>query len=266
MFEEYFVAQAAPVVITGSPLFADRALTLEDMARPDVAGNIEVNVRSGNYMNVNARRNERMPLADYVGRIVRPLEQQGAGLEEADGLPRYAGNTPLTYEQFEALGFRAPRFFSGKVCAAPRLWFGPKGSATPLHYDSRDNLICQYIGRKHLILFPPSEIPRLYTSGYAPSWSGIADPRFPDVEKYPRFAEARSVEVTLNAGEILYLPARWAHFVLNLETSVMVNFWPEHTKGQKARMAWEARVRRWKGRIAALPQRLRPRAGLPKTG
>lgn len=265
VFERYFVAQAAPVVITGSPLFAGQPLTLEDMARPDVAGHIQVNVRSGNYMNVSTRRNERMALADYVESIIRPLEQEGGGaegrgLDGAESLPRYAGNTPLTYEQFEALGFRAPRFFEGKACAAPRLWFGPKGSATPLHYDSRDNLICQYIGRKHLTLFPPSQIPLLYTSGYAPSWSGVADPRFPDMEKYPRFAAARPVEVTLEAGEILYLPARWAHFVQNLDTSVMVNFWPEHTSAQKARMTLEARARQWKWRLAGLPQKLRIRS------
>ena len=48
--------------------------------------------------------------------------------------------------------------------------------------------------------------------------------------KFPLFAKARSVDVTLNPGEILYLPARWSHFVLNLEISVMVNFWHEPSK------------------------------------
>lgn len=250
VFRGYFVAQGAPVVITGSPLFAARPPTLEDMADPDLAGAIVVNVRSGNYMNVAARQQEKMPLSRYIESHIRPCEAQGAMGEDAVALPHYAGNTPLTFEQFGALGLRVPAFLEGRPGDAPRLWFGPKGSATPLHYDSRDNLICQYIGRKHFLLYPPCQIPLLYTRGYAPSWSGIADPRRPDLERYPRFARARAVGVTLEAGEMLYLPAKWAHFVLNLETSVMVNFWPEHTRSQRLRLGLATRARHWRNRLA----------------
>lgn len=248
VFSTYFVAQAAPVVITGSPLFADGVVTLESLARPGTS-EIMVNVRSGDYLDVGARRQERMRLSDYVEHIVRPSEG-GAGEREDEGaLPRYAGNTPLTHEQFEAFGFRAPGCFGDQRFDAPRLWFGPRGSATPLHYDSRDNLICQYIGRKHLTLYPPSQIPWLYTHGYAPSWSRVGDPRRADLSRFPLFARASAVEVTLRAGEMLYLPARWSHFVVNLDTSVMVNFWPEYTPGQRARLDLIARARRLKSRV-----------------
>lgn len=248
VFSTYFVAQGAPVIITGSPLFADGAVTLESLARPGT-GEITVNVRSGDYLNVSARQQERMPLSQYIERVVRPTEG-GAGEHDAGGaLPRYAGNTPLTHEQFEAMGFRAPRCFGDRKFEAPRLWFGPKGSATPLHFDSRDNLICQYIGRKHLTLYPPSQIPLLYTHGYAPSWSRVGDPRRADLNRFPLFARASAVEVTLLAGEMLYLPARWSHFVVNLDTSVMVNFWPEYTPAQRARLDLAAAARRLKYRL-----------------
>ena len=62
VFSTYFVAQAAPVVITGSPLIADSAVTLESLARAGT-GEIMVNVRSGDYLNVGARRQERMLLS-----------------------------------------------------------------------------------------------------------------------------------------------------------------------------------------------------------
>src|SRR3546814_13597494 len=73
----------------------------------------------------------------------------------------------------------------------------------------RSNLSCQYIGTKHLTLYPPSQIPWLYTRGSAPAWSDVADPRQPDLAKFPLFTKAKAVEVTLVAGEMLYLPARW---------------------------------------------------------
>ena len=38
--------------------------------------------------------------------------------------------------------------------------------------------------------------------------------------KYPRFAAAPSLNVTLSAGSALYIPAGWWHAVVSLETSI----------------------------------------------
>lgn len=228
VFQTYFVERGAPVVITGSPLFAERPLTIDDLAQPG-RGDIEVSVRSGNYLNIKTRKYETMPLSRYVEEHIRPHETGEAMSGNGEALPHYSGNTPLSWEQFEALGLRAPQVFGDRKLDAPRLWFGPKGSATPLHYDSRDNLVCQYIGRKLFILFPPGQIPYLYMRDYGPAWSRIADPRNVNLQEFPLFAKAKPVEVVVNAGEILFLPEHWSHFVLNLETSMMVNFWTEMT-------------------------------------
>ena len=40
----------------------------------------------------------------------------------------------------------------------------------------------------------------------------------------------QAVNLTLSAGELLYLPAGWFHCVANLEPTVMVNVW---TRGQE---------------------------------
>jgi hypothetical protein len=56
--------------------------------------------------------------------------------------------------------------------------------------------------------------------------------------------------VTLNAGEVLYLPKKWGHFVVNVETSLMVNFWPAYTSGQKLAI-------RLRGQAARVKRRLR---------
>lgn len=39
------------------------------------------------------------------------------------------------------------------------------------------------------------------------------DPLAPDLGKFPRYALARPMRVTLHAGDQLYLPAMWYHFV-----------------------------------------------------
>src|SRR5262249_45734311 len=103
-----------------------------------------------------------------------------------------------------------------------------------------------------LTLYPPSQIPWLYTRSYAPAWSGIADPRRPDLKKYPLFARAKAVEVTLQAGEVLYLPKKWAHFVQNVETSLMVNFWPEYTSAQKLTIRLREKARTGISRLRSL--------------
>lgn len=252
VFNSYFVGQGAPVIFVDSPLFAGPARTLDDIVRED-RGKIRVNVRGSDYADLSARQEQQMTLAEYVERYARPLNDgdRDAGV---DTLPPYAGNTPLEREDFEALGFRYPECFEGQEFAKPRLWFGPKGSLTPLHFDSQDNLMCQYIGKKHLTLYPPSQIPYLSTRGWAPAWSGVPDPRRPDLDKFPRFAKAKAVEVTLAAGEMLYLPARWSHFVVNIETSLMVNFWPKRTSAAQTRRTFEQGL---KQRIPGLVPALR---------
>ena len=243
VFSRYFVAQGAPIVFIDNPLSSGEPLTLDDIVHRD-GGKIRVNVRGGDYSNVRARQQEGMTLSEYIEQYVRPSERDGCGVGDINSLPRYAGNTPLAREDFEALGFRYPEFLEYKKPDTPRLWFGPRGSMTPLHYDSQDNLICQYMGTKHLTLYPPSQIGWLYTRGFAPTWSGVADPRRPDLGKFPLFARAKAVEVTLSAGEMLYLPRGWSHFVVNSDTSLMVNFWPERTHAQQTRIALSAQVKR----------------------
>jgi hypothetical protein len=239
VFHQYFVSQGAPVVLVASRIFQGAPKTLDEI----LAGGgdkVEVSVRGGEYLDPRKRLRERMPLGEYVDKVIRPRASSPGSDVETGSLPPYSGNTPLSKSEFAALGFRYPEPFQGKSFEFPRLWIGPRGSMTPLHYDSRDNLICQYVGTKQILLFPPSQIRCLYTRGLAPSWSGVPDPRCPDLEAFPLFSNARGVEVTVGPGELLYLPARWSHFVVNQDTSVMVNFWPEHSLKQQVEIAaWE---------------------------
>ena len=48
----------------------------------------------------------------------------------------------------------------------------------------------------------------------------------PDLERFPRFAQARGVEAILQPGEVLYIPSMWFHHIECLDTPcTSVNFW-----------------------------------------
>jgi ribosomal protein L16 Arg81 hydroxylase len=45
----------------------------------------------------------------------------------------------------------------------------------------------------------------------------------PDLETYPKFAQAKSNEVVLQPGQVLYLPTNWFHFIVSLELNMQCN-------------------------------------------
>ena len=139
----------------------------------------------------------------------------------------YAGNQKLP-EHIEAVLNVTPPSFGDNSIEPPAFWLGAGGGVTPMHKDSTDNFAYQICGTKRWTLFPVRDIPFLYmdrpleNSDFATS---SVDPMNPNLNEFPLFANARSVVVDLMAGEMLYLPAGWAHHVENLSTSLMINYW-----------------------------------------
>ncbi|KPA86296.1 hypothetical protein ABB37_00519 [Leptomonas pyrrhocoris] len=84
------------------------------------------------------------------------------------------------------------------------------------HFDTLDNVLCQIVGCKRVVLFPPSEYNNLYMSG---SSSAVINLDAPDLVRYPRFIEACKAAqvVVLRPGDMLYFPAMWFHHITTLE-------------------------------------------------
>lgn len=99
-------------------------------------------------------------------------------------------------------------------------WYGPAGTVTPLHHDTSNVLLCQIRGRKRVTLVPALESHRVYNdvAVYSP-----VDPEDPDFTRFPRFAAATVLTVTLDAGEALFIPVGWWHHVRSLDTSISVS-------------------------------------------
>ncbi|KAH0264999.1 phospholipase A2, partial [Aureobasidium melanogenum] len=129
-----------------------------------------------------------------------------------------------------------------KTPEAVNFWLGNSLSTTSLHKDNYENLYVQVRGQKHFVIMPPTaaaavneqsvpgttyvstnkdetaelkvqdlkhvlDEPELIVP--VPTW----DPDFPDVRPTPYSKLVKPLRVTLNEGDMLYLPAMWYHKV-----------------------------------------------------
>ncbi|MCA9091035.1 MAG: cupin-like domain-containing protein [Planctomycetaceae bacterium] len=192
------------------------------------AGESTVQVRRSTYGSaadyLTNRQYEEIPLSAYLNELCDPDGEHQT--------MRYAGNVSLPVplaSRLDMTEFPLCRL-SSEQWEPPAYWIGPTGSLTPLHKDSTPNLAYQIFGTKRWVVFPVRDIPFLRMSRPNPSEemdfavSEIAPSEFKELTA-ARFHPAVPLEFMLEAGDVLYLPAGWAHFVENRTTSVMVNRW-----------------------------------------
>ncbi|MBW01913.1 Lysine-specific demethylase 8, partial [Eschrichtius robustus] len=105
-------------------------------------------------------------------------------------------------------------------------WFGPQGTVSPLHQDPQQNFLTQVMGRKYIRLYSPQESEALYPHDtHLLHNTSQVDVENPDVERFPRFAEAPFLSCILSPGEILFIPVKYWHYVRALDLSFSVSFW-----------------------------------------
>ncbi len=173
-------------------------------------------------------------------------------------------NTPLNHHSvlnniINQLGLTLP-------ATGFNLWVGPGGHTTCLHYDPVDSLLIQLQGDKKVVMFPPTELNNLYPFPISvhlkhglklrASYSQVYPDR-PDFSAFPKLQQAlkQRYEITLQAGEVLYLPAGWWHEVTTLGDEVVCSinrFWHPHPLTASA-WSWN----KWRihlGSLFALPK------------
>lgn len=113
---------------------------------------------------------------------------------------------------------------------AVNLWIGNSRSVTALHKDNYENIYVQIVGRKHFVLLPPVEAVcvgerEVRAATYKRDGEGRLvvrddeggemvptatwDPDEPGVRRTGFEGLSRPVRVSLEEGDILYLPALW---------------------------------------------------------
>jgi hypothetical protein len=136
-------------------------------------------------------------------------------------LPPYVGNLEL--RELNAM-CHWPGYF--EKMGPPRFWLGPARTVTPLHCDYDDNIFAQIWGRKRIFLAPPHHDEFLYTREANPVLFGSPfDPEAPDYDAFPLARQAAIVEVVVEPGDMLYVPAGWYHQVRALSFSLSSNRW-----------------------------------------
>lgn len=115
-----------------------------------------------------------------------------------------------------------PKYLTRDDYIEPQIWLGSvpvNVPASSLHHDPLDGFLYQVIGRKKITLYAPDQAPYLYPmkayNNYQPCW---VKPEAPDLSRYPKFSNARSVEIVLHPGELLIQPAGWFHAVYCLDS------------------------------------------------
>eukprot|EP00898_Chlorokybus_atmophyticus_P007899 jgi/Chlat1/810/Chrsp104S01274 len=207
-----------------------------------VAGARTVPVEVGAHYLEDDWTQELMTLRTFVDEHLNRVDDVAGGNEAEVKAPprrRYLAQHPL-FEQIPALkaDIDVPEycFLSGGDGGygdnddvdgpAINAWFGPAGTVTPLHTDPKRNLLAQVVGRKYVRLYAPEHTDALYphTSSMLRNSSQVDLDRV-EHERFPLFKSVPYRDCVLSAGEMLYIPPLWWHYVRSLSVSFSVSFW-----------------------------------------
>ena len=104
--------------------------------------------------------------------------------------------------------------------------FGMRGVIAEPHCDTSRNMVAMIRGRKRIILAPPS------SCSYLRIISDISHPSFrqssldwSDLQqaKQNSFHRVQAIETVVEAGEVLYIPPLWFHYIISLEYTIQCN-------------------------------------------
>lgn len=119
--------------------------------------------------------------------------------------------------------------------------FGERGVTAATHYDGGRNMIAMITGAKRYVLSPPIACPQLgmITSRNHPSYRHsmlnfgrvtLLDQQDTGLKMSKRerkwlriAAEAPTLSTVLKAGEVLYVPSHWFHYIVSLQKSAQCN-------------------------------------------
>ncbi|MEQ5837730.1 cupin-like domain-containing protein [Marinobacter sp. NFXS9] len=222
-FVEQYYSKMRPVVLKGGvDHWPALKLWTPEYFREKV-GLAEVEIQHGRDSDPDYERNarahkKRVLMSDFVDMVT----QGGA----TNDYYMTAGNTQKSLEGIEALfqdigdfyqGYRKPETWYRQNL----LWFGPKGTFTPLHHDLTNNMLVQLYGRKKVTIYPAFQVPYMYNDKGVFSAINI---RKLESRNYPLFKKAMGMEVVLEPGDAIFLPISSWHMVESLDNSISITF------------------------------------------
>jgi lysine-specific demethylase 8 len=128
---------------------------------------------------------------------------------------------------------RTPEHIEGSAMLLTSLWMGPRGSVTPIHHDFSDNFFVEVRGRKRVVMYAPEPEQAFYRLPFRAvngrsSWHISRVGSLDNVERdeFPQFERAQPIDVTVEQGDVLYIPSFYWHEVHSLDSpSMSLSYW-----------------------------------------
>lgn len=100
------------------------------------------------------------------------------------------------------------------------LWFGPRGTITPLHHDDQNAMHVQVYGSKEFLFAPSVMWLRMQNSR---SVFADFDPLAPDPEAVSALRGFEFLRVRLDPGDVVFIPVGWWHSVYSLSSAMSLS-------------------------------------------
>ena len=110
------------------------------------------------------------------------------------------------------------------------VWIGQPNVIAHTHYDGYHNFYAQLYGTKKFTLLRPTQWPGLYPYPFlhpSHAQAQVNLSRLEDAKEFPLSSQLEVYEVTLEPGDLLYMPPLWFHYVQSLSISISVNVWTD---------------------------------------
>jgi len=196
-------------------------------------GHLKVELQLGNVENNKAQYWEK-ELDDFLAHLDDTEWMTKVVATETGGKVPYFAEENTVFMESEEYQRHAAELFRRLLLSKEHkkgyidafLWIGPNGTSTGMHADwDCFNLLYQVHGSKTMWLYPPTEWDNLYVSNKYDQGATICevDPFKPDYARFPKFRNAKGIEVTLNAGDVIFVPMGWFHYVRGNAPSVSVS-------------------------------------------
>lgn len=216
-FAREYGAIGRPVVIRGAGREWDRNVWSCDWMCENLA-DVVLRVRRGPSYDTTQTILASAP--EFIQQVMSASRQED--MKEA---PFYGANNICPEELIPHL--QLPPFYPEYVFLrdAVRMWLGCPGTGAPAHIDIHDNFLLHVMGSKTFWLAAPHLSDSLAPRRVSPwLWTTDADPRSADSSLH---GGVKWHQITLNEGDMLYLPSGWWHSTLNggVGPSCSVNFW-----------------------------------------
>lgn len=172
-------------------------------------------------------------LAQYIGLISKPAISPRYYLAEVGIASHLPELTPDVW---------LPPFLEPSIQKYSGLFLG-NDSITGLHYHANDQaLLCQIMGRKDVVLFPPSDFRNLNFDPWYSHRFNFSEVNLQayNSDEFPKLLNTNPMACSLLPGDALFIPMHWGHTVVGEGCCASMTFF------------WHSRLSEWSiGPVAA---------------